>query len=571
MMMSLLRQHLFCPLLINLCLLLGLSSSAVAQALHVNALPTGPDGLYGQFLQEAQGPLQLEQAVELFAQGQGQPGNSPVLNFGIGSAPTWLQLQLVNPTSEPIPLVVISGITWVDNLQLSLLQSGKELERWNSGDALAGAKQLVPGIGFVTRLLIPSGNSELYLRTESSDPLVIPIELMSEENYLARRLEYRFVYGLIYGFLLSMIIYNSMLFIGLRDRSYLLYSLYLGVFALLNLAYTGHGFAWFWPDSPQWQNHVIFVLMLLFGCCGLAFTSSFLSLADYAPKSRHWLQGLAAFGVVSLSISLLLGSQSLEALSTFVFCLLATASMLLLGLISIRNRHVAGNYYLAGTFCGLLGTGISILTVWGALPFNNWNYGAIKLGIIAQAILLALGLSHKVRQQQKKKLQAERMAERDPLTGLHNRRGFNEQTIATWSTAVRKNRPLSLIMLDLDHFKSINDLYGHAIGDHALELTARLLEKTCRAGDVVARWGGEEFLLMLPETALNEAQALAERLRREISALAPANDSRGVTLSASFGVIERSAQTSLEQLINQADRLLYAAKHAGRNRVCIET
>jgi diguanylate cyclase (GGDEF)-like protein len=249
---------------------------------------------------------------------------------------------------------------------------------------------------------------------------------------------------------------------------------------------------------------------------------------------------------------------------------MSSIGMLLLGIAALKHRHVAGHYYLAATFFGMLGMLVTTLTVWGVLPFTGWNYGAIKIGIILQAILLALGLSFKVRQQQKSRRQAERMAERDPLTGLHNRRGFNQQAAAIWNTAVRNKRPLSLIMLDLDHFKTINDLHGHATGDQALRLTADMLAQSCRGGDVLGRWGGEEFLLLLPETGITEALALAERLRVEIQALELEESHQQLSLSASFGVIERSAQGQLEQLINQADRLLYVAKHSGRNRVCCE-
>ena len=557
--------------LITLCLLLAVARGAWSQPLQVNALPVeGHAGLLSQVLQEQDAPLDLQQAMALFQQGRSEPGESPILNFGIGSPATWLKLELHNPTDQPIAVQVITGTTWIDHLQLYAVQGSNIFSQWAMGDALPGARQLIPGIGFVVPLLVPSGDSQLYLRAQSPDPMVLPIEVLAEDVFDARQHEYRFVYGLIYGFLLSMVVYNGMLFIGLRDRRYLYYSAYLGLFALLNVTYTGHGFAWFWPDSPTWQNHSILLLMVIFGASGLLFTSSFLSLDKYAPKSLRLLQGLCFLALASQAFSLLLGEQAIEAMSAFIFGLIATVGMLLLSIIALKHRHVAGHYFLAATFFGMLGTLITILTVAGALPFNGWNYGAIKIGIIIQAILLALGLSFKVHQQQKSRLRAEHMAERDPLTGLHNRRGFNQQADAIWSTAVRNNRPLSLIMLDLDHFKTINDLHGHATGDQALILTANMLAQSCRGGDVLGRWGGEEFLLLLPETGATEAKALAERLRVEIQTLALAESHKSLSLSASFGVIQRSAQGQLEQLINQADRLLYVAKHSGRNRVCSE-
>ncbi len=556
--------------LILLCLLLVWARAGWAQPVQINSQSEGYAGLLSQVLEEQGTPLDLPQAMALFHQGRGQPGKSPILNFGIDSPPVWLQLALDNPADQPVAVMVVSGTTWIDHLQLSLVQADKLLGQWQMGDTLPGAKQLIPGIGFATRLLIPPGRSELYLRAASPDPLVLPIEVLDVDVFDARQHEYRFVYGLIYGFLLSMIVYNSMLYIGLRDRSYLHYSLYLALFGLLNMTYTGHGFAWFWPDNPSFQNHCILLMMVMFGCSGLAFTSSFLSLERYAPKSLRLLQALCILALASQAFSLLFNAQAAETLAAFVFALIASLGMLLLGILALKHRHVAGHYYLAAMFFGMLGTLITTLTVWGLLPFTGWNYGAIKIGIILQAILLALGLSFKVRQQQKSRLQAERMAERDPLTGLHNRRGFNEQAAAIWSTAVRNQRPLSLIMLDLDHFKTINDLHGHATGDKALKLTADMLAQNCRGGDVLGRWGGEEFLLLLPETGISEAQALAERLRMEIQTLELAESHTKLALSASFGVIERSSQGQLEQLINQADRLLYVAKHSGRNRVCRE-
>jgi diguanylate cyclase (GGDEF)-like protein len=527
-------------------------------------------GQFSEVLQEQDLPLDVEQAAERFAKGQGEPGKDPILNFGIGSPPTWLKLRLSNPTDTPIPVKIISAITWIDELQLSLVQHGEVLEQWQAGDTMAGAHDLVPGIGFVGSMRIPSGESELYLRAASPDPLVLPIEVLTEQAFAERLLEYRFVYGLIYGFLLSMIVYNSMLYIGMRDRGYLIYSVYLSLFTLLNITYTGHGFAWFWPDSPTLQNHVILVTMVLFSCSGLAFTNSFLSLQQQAPRSKHLLQALATLGIASLALSMLAGRQDIEALIAFSFALVAPLCMVVLGLTTLNRVRSGGHYYLAAMICGMLGLTISTLTVWGKLPFNGWTYGAIKIGMILQASLLALALSYKIRDQQSGKLLAERMAQSDPLTGLHNRRGFNEQAAPIWSTALRNRRPLSLIMLDLDHFKDINDRFGHDAGDRALMETARLLERSCRSGDVLARWGGEEFLLLLPETGMTEAHALAERLRLEVQGLALTARESSISLSASFGVIERSSQEQLEQLINQADRLLYGAKTAGRNQVFAE-
>lgn len=138
---------------------------------------------------------------------------------------------------------------------------------------------------------------------------------------------------------------------------------------------------------------------------------------------------------------------------------------------------------------------------------------------------------------------------------------------AIWSTSRRNGRELSVIILDLDHFKSINDRHGHAAGDAALVATARALAHSARQGDIVARWGGEEFLFLLPETKLEAAIAMAERLKEAISQIRVPSASEEIALTASFGVAQKSGHENLEELISEADALLYQAKQAGRNRI----
>jgi len=127
-------------------------------------------------------------------------------------------------------------------------------------------------------------------------------------------------------------------------------------------------------------------------------------------------------------------------------------------------------------------------------------------------------------------------------------------------------------MLDIDHFKRINDVHGHDAGDRTLVAVADQLRSTCRQGDLVARWGGEEFVMLLPETQGDQAHALAERLREAFAGTAVALGNGGsTTFTASFGVAVRSDATSLEDVLRASDAALYAAKDAGRDRVVSTT
>ena len=150
----------------------------------------------------------------------------------------------------------------------------------------------------------------------------------------------------------------------------------------------------------------------------------------------------------------------------------------------------------------------------------------------------------------------------DSLTGLANRRALEEILAAEISRAHRFAHQLTIVLLDLDRFKEINDSFGHAAGDVMLRAVSRLLTSLARQGDTVARWGGEEFVVVLPETDLAGAQRFAERLRRTIEAHAVGE----MKTSASCGVTTMLPEDSVEELIGAADQALYLAKSNGRNR-----
>lgn len=156
----------------------------------------------------------------------------------------------------------------------------------------------------------------------------------------------------------------------------------------------------------------------------------------------------------------------------------------------------------------------------------------------------------------------------DPLTGLNNRRFMMEGLRKEFERSERKNAPLSMIMIDIDHFKTINDNYGHQKGDAVLRDLARLLKKHLREYDTAARYGGEEFALILPETGMPEAGQVAERLRQATEELI-FEDVNDLRMTASFGIASTQAETvqSVDDLIREADYALYNAKRGGRNRV----
>jgi two-component system cell cycle response regulator len=199
-------------------------------------------------------------------------------------------------------------------------------------------------------------------------------------------------------------------------------------------------------------------------------------------------------------------------------------------------------------------------------PYDNGELLA-RLGVGLRVIKLQTALASRVRELDAANVNMAHLACTDELTGLDNRRSFNDRLSQEISAARRHGYPLALVMTDLDHFKNVNDSFGHDAGDQVLKVFSALLVDTARLEDFPARWGGEEFIILLPHTTLAGGARLAERLRKRF-AQAPCQGVN-LSLSASFGVAELLNGESGEGLIRRADSALMRAKQEGRNRVVI--
>lgn len=164
-----------------------------------------------------------------------------------------------------------------------------------------------------------------------------------------------------------------------------------------------------------------------------------------------------------------------------------------------------------------------------------------------------------------------RLASTDGLTGVYNHRTFQERLSQEIARADRYSRPLSVLIIDVDHFKVYNDTYGHPQGDIVLQDLARLLQEMSRTSDTVARWGGEEFAIILPETDSVGAQKIGQRLCEQMERYPfPGQEIMpGGTLTISIGIATYASASSKEALLQAADTALYTAKREGRNQVCV--
>lgn len=250
--------------------------------------------------------------------------------------------------------------------------------------------------------------------------------------------------------------------------------------------------------------------------------------------------------------------------------------VMMFGIFGLSARQMKANFVFA-LLCLAVGMGLVAWTEGARYrPLLELAYGVMFVLVLAGSTFVGLRIQHVRQRLQRQKYalgaaleRINHLAAHDDLTGLLNRRRMSEVVQAERERCVRSRRPLVLALLDLDFFKLVNDRYGHAAGDAVLCAFAGRVLDNLRSTDVLARWGGEEFLLLLPETSLDGALVLLERVRREVAELCVETPNGEIRLTVSIGVAAGRVQETMEQVLEHADEALYQAKAQGRDRVVV--
>jgi len=336
----------------------------------------------------------------------------------------------------------------------------------------------------------------------------------------------------------------------------------------------------FWGRPVQSDNEALWLQGIILAHVGMLLFFTLLALAAWWLEPRPHLQRLRQ-ACVSIGVIGTLGFAAL--ISSIDQLVTSNITPLLVGCTLVAlvflHRPLSALLLFAGTL-GLFVWGIGQTQSDPALLLSNRVNG---LSICAIALALAWSQwRHFVQiQSQRQRLETQQalleqqnarlsyLAEHDPLTGLLNRRAFGEVVNHELLRAERNQQPLCLLMLDLDHFKQINDQYGHPVGDSVIRQTASLLASQVRASDSLARIGGEEFVLLLPECDLQQGRQIAELLRQRVEQQLRRVDGLelGLTVSIGLAVIPARHICTYSSLYAASDRALYQAKHKGRNRV----
>ena len=390
-------MRLFAAFLVR-CLLVLAAACAHAQnfAWDVQGLPTGSLGRYVQVLREYGPPWSVEQAQERFVQANPPPLRDEVLSFGIGAAPVWILLPLHNEDLVSQRMRLLLGTTWMDSADVYVVKAGKVRSHWHLGDEAPYAYGVVPGFGFEWELEVPTQRSLLLVRVQSLDPLVLPIQLLDAVALASQRDIVQSGYELLFGALFALVLYNLALFAVARHHLHLRYALYVGTMLLLCIAYTGHGLASWWPDSPGFQRYVILCGMVFFNAVGLSFAMHFLHLPRQRPRVTRllrWGQWIALGGMAGCA---LLDRHAWAVWWAFSVFLVSTMLLFGLGVWAAWSRQPSGRLFFAAVSVSMAGATLAWLSVTGTVGFSMASLHAMEAGFLVDAGLLAIALGQRI-------------------------------------------------------------------------------------------------------------------------------------------------------------------------------
>ena len=373
------------------------------------------------------------------------------------------------------------------------------------------------------------------------------------------------------GALLAMALAALLIWFILPERLFVLYATLFSLQALYVAFLSGAGFDW---PLLAWARplnaHAWNVPAALSGAAATLFVREIADLKRFSPRVYMvfgWLT-LAFIALAFGNLAHLFGfGGQVASIGNLLFVATAVFTLVVAFIAWRRGSRAAGWFLIAW---GLLETA-TILTAGGFLFTGSdpWPLAwGLPLSMVAAAVFVALGVADRLREQRVALTEAERRAQTDPLTGVLNRRSLVERLDAACLRARARGLPISLLFIDLDHFKQINDSFGHLAGDACLLAVIRPIQAELRQSDVIGRYGGEEFVVILSSADAPVAHAIASRILQRIADLRVEGFGPPIRLTCSIGVATSDDLGVWgEQLISRADAAVYAAKKSGRNQV----
>lgn len=534
------------------------------------------------------------------------------VNFGYSASAYWLALPLTVLAGAPRQWLLEIAAPSLDRVEVYQPRAAGGYAVYRAGDMEPFAARPYAHRNLVFPIELQPGTSQtVYIKVASGGTLTIPATLWQPEALRRHDQQTYALLSLYYGMLLALLLYNLLLYLATRDLVFLAYVAFVGSMAVGQCSLNGFGNQFLWPDAMAWGNVALPSGMSATGFFGALFTRLFLETRRHAPWFDRIILAMACSFALS-AFSPLVTSYRFAAIFTSLNGLIFSAVATAAGVYCLLKRHPGARYFLIAWSLLLVAVGVMAARNMDWLPTTTLTNYSMQIGSALEMLLLSFALADRINVMRREKDRAthdaleakqamvdalrrsehelelrvmertraleranarlrekeqelEYMARHDALTGLPNRTLLDDRIARALASAARHGDTCAILLADLDGFKTINDVHGHAAGDQLLAAAAARLKECIRETDTVARYGGDEFVLVLEDLdSEHDAANVAEKL---VSSMGRAFELDGgtVRINVSVGVacFPRDGCTAA-QLLDRADMAMYAAKASGR-------
>ncbi len=419
----------------------------------------------------------------------------------------------------------------------------------------------------------------IYMKYQTFAYQYFSLSIYDEDHSKRAMINDKIDIALLTGVLFALAIYNMLLYFSSGYRENLYYSLFLISASIwISLLYGLTASLFHLYGDAAYQIHLFAMTLAIF------LVLFFMNLFETKEKYKTEHKFLASVALLNFA-DLLFGIFNIyKAMELFSILTIYTLVVFFWVSVSIyRKGNVLAKLFLIGHSFFALFSAIGIGFFLGFADYNYVTRHATGIGYSIEAFMLAYIIAYKFKLLENRKeellttleykveertVELKLLASIDPMTKLYNRRYFIEISESILDLAKRNGTKTSIIILDIDHFKNVNDTYGHKVGDDVIVRLAELLQSISRESDIVSRWGGEEFVILFPETDTNGALTISEKIRADVeNSVMNLEDGGVLKLTVSIGIAQ--IDKDIEASIHRADEALYKAKASGRNRVCL--
>jgi two-component system, sensor histidine kinase LadS len=411
-----------------------------------------------------------------------------------------------------------------------------------------------------------------HMTSDSDEPQYLQVSLAGLDTTLRLGTERARMIALTFGALMAVSLAALLIWFVLKDPLFILYATMFSLQALYVSFISGQGFDW--PvlsgavrlDAFAWN-----VPVALSGAVACLFTREIADLRHFSPriyKIFGWFAVAFVF-ITAANLAAFVGLLGVvNALGNLMFVVAPIFTVVVCFMAWRRGNRAAGWFLIAWALLEGFTIAAAVRLLTASPDSDALYYYGLPLSMVAASILVALGVADRLRAQRAALSEAERRAQTDPLTGVLNRRSLIERLEAACSRAKARGLPIALLFIDLDHFKQINDTFGHPAGDACLRAIIDPIHAELRQSDVIGRYGGEEFVVILSSADAAAATPIAQRILERVANVRVEGFGEPIGVTCSIGI---AASDTLgiwgESLLAQADAAVYVAKRSGRNQI----